>query len=73
MCARVLCCQGYRPLPSGALPVRFQVVFEVSRPGERPAAALERAAQELLGKRAAAPRRRLPLVSVFDRVLCVVT
>lgn len=40
------------------LPVRLEVILEVSRPRERAAAALEGAAQDLLGQRAAAASRR---------------
>lgn len=52
------------------LPVCFEVVFEMSRPRERPAAALERAAEDLLGEGAAGPRR---LVPVCCQAVCVVT
>lgn len=52
------------------LPVCFKVVFQMSRPGERPAAALKRAAQDLLGEWAAS--LRCP-VSIRGRVVCVVT
>lgn len=55
------------------LPVCFEVVFEMSRPGERPAAALERAAEDLLGEGAAGPRRQLSLVPVRRQTVCVVT
>lgn len=50
-------------------PVCFKVVLQVSRPGERPAAALERAAQDLPGEGAAGLRSP---VSVRGRVVCVV-
>lgn len=38
------------------LPVCFEVVFEMSRPRERPAAALKRTAEDLPGGGAAGPR-----------------
>lgn len=56
----------------GGAPVRFEVVLEVGRPGERPAAALERAAQDLLAQREAGTRRRLLLVPVCQQTVRVV-
>ncbi len=56
-----------------ALLVCFQVVFEMSGPGERPAATLKRAAEDLLGEGAAGPRRQLPLVPVCCEAVCVIT
>lgn len=56
------------------LPVCFEVVFEVSGPGERPAASLERAAEDLFGEGPAGPRRRrLSLLPVCRQTVCVVT
>lgn len=52
------------------VPVRFEVILEMGRPGERPAAAFKRAAQDLLGERTAALRGP---VSISRRVVCVVT
>lgn len=55
------------------LPVRFEVVFEMSRPGERPAATLKRTAEDLLGEGAAGPGLQLSLVPVCCQTVCVVT
>lgn len=55
------------------IPVCFEVIFEMSRPGERPAATLKRAAEDLLGERAAGPRRELSLVPVCCQTVRVVT
>lgn len=63
-------CTVCYPCVTRVLPVCFEVVFEMSRPRERPAAALERAAEDLLGEGAAGPRR---LVSVCCQAVCVVT
>lgn len=52
------------------LPVCFEVVLEMSWPGERPAAALKRAAEDLLGEGAAGPRRLFPICC---EAVCVVT
>lgn len=43
-------------------PVCFEMILEMSRPAERPTAALKRAAEDLLGEGAAGPRRWLSLV-----------
>lgn len=56
-----------------ALPVCFEVIFEMSRPGERPAAALKRAAQDLLGEGAACSGRQVSFVPVWYQTVCVVT
>jgi len=55
------------------LPVCFEVVFQMCRPGERPAATLKRAAQDLLGEGAAGSSRQLSLVPVCYQTVCVVT
>lgn len=46
------------------VPVSFEMVFEMSWPGERPAATFKRAAEDLLRDGAAGPRRQLPLLPV---------
>lgn len=54
------------------IPVCFEVIFEMSGPGERLAAALKRAAH-LLGEGAARSGRKVSFVPICYQTVCVVT